>query len=439
MFKNKFLKYLIYVVILLLILAIVGKRTGIFGGNIVWEVAVDTAKHQTITELITANGKIQPEVEVKISSDVSGEIVELHVKEGDEVEKGQLLLRIRPDIYVSNFERMEAALNASRSNLANAIARKRQVEAQFIQTEQNYKRNKSLYDQKTISQSEYDNALAAYSVGKAEVEAAIQNVGAAEFNVKSGEASLKEALENLSKTSIYAPVKATVSRLNVELGERVVGTIQMTGTELLRLANLNNMEVRVDVSENDILRVSHGDTSIIEIDAYPNRIFKGIVTHVANSATSASGLGGSISTDQVANFEVRIKILSESFQDLIPQNVQVFYPFRPGMSATVDIQTKTVFNALAVPIQSVTVRQDTTNQISSRTEQRNEYVFVYNGEIVNMKKVETGIQDENFIQIIKGINPNDIVISSPYTAISRHLKDGDKVKVVDRKSLFENK
>lgn len=439
---KKTLRYLLILVGAILLFVIIGKSTGLFGGGFVIDVAVDTVKTRTITEIITANGKIQPEVEVKISSDVSGEIVELLVKEGEEVEKNQLLLKIRPDIYVSNLERMEASLNASRANLSNSKSRLDQVEAQFTQTESNYNRNKALFDKKVISQAEWDNIVSAYNMGKAEIEASKQSVLSADFAVKSAEASLKEAKENLTKTSIYSPVSGTVSKLNVELGERVVGTIQMTGTELLRIADLNNMEARVDVSENDILRVSYNDTALIEIDAYPERVFKGIVTQIANSASSASSVAA-ISTDQVANFEVRIRILKESFTDLIPKGNTHFYPFRPGMSSTVDIQTETVRDILTVPIQSVTVRIDSlaaktgAKTKTEEKEEKKEYVFVCDGEKVRMVEVKTAIQDENYIQILSGVKAGEEVVSAPYTAISRHLTDGGQVRKVDKLKLFE--
>jgi len=443
---KKTLKYLLIVVGVIIVFIIIGKQAGFIGSSFEIEVAVDTAKARTITEIITANGKIQPEVEVKISSDVSGEIVELHVKEGEPVEKNQLLLKIRPDIYESNLERMEASLNVSKANLANSKARLSQVEAQFVQTESNYNRNKQLFDKKVISQSEWDNISSVFNMGKAEIEASKQSVASAEFAVKSAEASLKEARENLYKTSIYSPVSGTISKLNVELGERVVGTIQMTGTELLRIANLNDMEVRVDVSENDILRVKYNDTAMIEIDAYPDRKFKGIVTQIANSATTSSSIAA-ISTDQVANFEVRIRILKESFSDLISDSIKHVYPFRPGMSATVDIQTKTVYNVLSIPIQSVTIRIDSLEMKMKEkpaekqsTEKKKEYAFVCKDDnTVTMVEVKTGIQDENNIEILSGLKNGDKVVSAPYTAISRHLNEGTKIKILDKKQLFEDK
>ncbi|HAN77571.1 MAG TPA: efflux transporter periplasmic adaptor subunit, partial [Bacteroidales bacterium] len=314
--KNKRNLIIIAAVVVVIIIALVAaKKTGKIGQAPGTDVAVDSVSVRTITETITANGKVQPETEVKISADVSGEIVELHVIEGQDVKEGQLLLKIKPDIYISALERVEAALNSSHSNLANAKARLAQVKAQFVQTDLSYKRNKQLFDQGAISKAEFENISAQFEVAKAEVEAATQSVKAAEYQVKSAEASLKEARENLQKTTIYAPVSGTVSRLNVEKGERVVGTIQMTGTEIMRIANLNLMEVKVDVNENDIINVSINDTALIEVDAYLGQKFKGLVREVANSANTTG-----LSADQVTNFEVKIRILPGSYKHLIPDN-----------------------------------------------------------------------------------------------------------------------
>jgi len=448
---KKTFKYLIVITIVLIIVAVIGKKKGWFGNGKEYEVNTELASNKTITEIITANGKIQPETEVKISSDVSGEIVELNIKEGDEVKKGDLLLKIKPDIYISGIERMEASLNSAKANVANSKARLAQVEAQFSQTELTYKRNKKLFEQGAVSQADYDNATSAYQMGKADVDAAKQTVVASEFAVKSAEASLKESNENLIKTSIYAPMSGTVSKLSVELGERVVGTMQMTGTELLRIANLNVMEVKVDVNENDIVHVKLSDTSIIEVDAYPDQKFKGLVTLIANSSNTVSS-NALVTSDQVTNYEVKIRILPESYQNLIPKNNTRYYPFRPGMSATVDIQTKTEKNILAVPIQSVTTRIDSTklkfnkkpeeNSLSEsenkNKEEITEYVFKFNKEdnTVSMVKVKTGIQDNNFIQIISGIKSGDEVISAPYNIISKKLNDKSKVKKVAKEELF---
>lgn len=422
------------------------------------KVAVEKATKRNIMESVSANGKIQPEVEVKISSDVSGEIVELFVKEGDQVKKGDLLCRINPLIYESNSSRMVATLNGAKANLSNSKARLEQIKAAFANSEASYNRNKKLFDQGAISQSDFDLAKATYEGAKADVKGAEDNVDASEYNVKSTEASLKEANDNLAKTNIYSPVNGTVSKLNKEKGERVVGTAQMEGTEIMRLANLNEMEVSVEVNENDIVRVHNGDTSAIEVDAYLGRKFKGIVTEIANSANTTG-----VTAEQVTNFVVKIRILQESYMDLLTANNNVA-PFRPGMSATVDVQTKRVSNVIAVPIQSVTTRNDSTeynlqNKVSggdkggdddeivvkSDKKQNNdalikieECVFVYNAAEGKVKKVavKTGIQDNNYIEIISGIKEGDEIISAPYSAIAKELKDGDVVNKVDKSELF---
>ncbi len=418
-------------------------------------VSAEHPQKRTIIETVSANGKIQPEVEVKISSDVSGEIVELLVKEGDRVKKGDLLCRIKPDIYESALERVNASVNSSKANLQNTRAQLDQARANLANSEATYNRNKKLFDQNAISQQEFDGAKAQYEGAKAQVKAAEETVKSAEFGINSSEASLKEASENLHKTMIYAPVEGTVSKLNVEAGERVLGVNSMQGTEIMRLANLNEMEVSVEVNENDIVRVKRHDTTLIEVDAYNNRQFKGIVTEVANSANTTAALGAS---DQVTNFVVKIRILQESYKDLINPNNPA--PFRPGMSATVEIQTQRALNVLSVPIQSVTTRVDSleNKQKDKNAEEENSDLVVKNDKEENIRKAEkkreelvflvadgkarkvivkTGIQNSDFIQILAGLSEKDQVVSGPYTAVSKKLKDGDKVKVTDKDKLFK--
>lgn len=454
--KKKIRRIVLISTIALLIIVIIGKKAGIFGKSYTQKVSCEKVEKRTIVEYITANGRIQPETEVNIAADVSGEVVELHVEEGDEVKVGQLLAKIKPDTYLSALDRMSATLNSSKSNLANSKARLAQVKAQFSQAKLSYERNKSLYNKGAISKAEFETAEANYQVAKAEVEAAQETVNAAIYSVKSAEASLNEAKENLQKTTIYAPMAGTISKLNIEKGERVVGTMQMAGTEVLRVANLNKMEVLVEVNENDIVRITHGDTAIIEVDAYLEHEFKGIVTEIANSA-NVQGVG----TDQITNFDVKIAILSESYQDLIPEDNPNYYPFRPGMSATVDIQTETEYDVLSIPIQSVTTRSDssgiakTNTDLEKNSENKNlkndnnikkseedkpkEVVFVYKDGIVEMKEVKTGIQDNMYIQITKGLELNEEVVSAPYSAISKQLKNKQKVEKVDKEKLFQNK
>lgn len=437
----------------LILILIIGKSAGIFGKSELQKISAEQVQLRSIIETVSANGKIQPEIEVKISPDVSGEIVELYVEEGEEVKKGQLLAKINPDFYLSNLDRFEAALNTSKANYANAKARLAQVEAQFINAKVSFERSEKLWKQSAISVSEFDAAKSQYEVAKAEVDAAKQNVIASEYNVKSAEASLKEAKDNLTKTNIFAPMAGTITRLSVEKGERVVGTSQFAGTEIMRISNLDNMQVKVNVSENDIVRVHLFDTVIIEIDAFLNRKFKGIVTQVANSANSST----TISADQVTNFEVKINILHDSYKDLMIIGKQNYSPFRPGMSATVDIQTKKAMNVMTVPIQSVTTRSDSTllkdkkfkkpnenneeNEKKKDNEEIQEYVFLFNKEkgIVELTKVKTGIQDNSFIEILEGIKINDEIVSGPYRAISKRLKDKDKVQKVDKNELFKIK
>lgn len=451
---NKLLARTGIVIVILVVIFLIGKKAGWLGDGDVLKVTVDTVKLHTITEIVSANGKVQPEVEVKMSSDVSGEVVELFVKEGGQVIKGQLLAKINPKIYQSLQEQAAATLNSSKSNFENSKAGVLQAQAQLEKAESAYKRNKQLFDQGVISQADFEIIKSAYDVAKAALESAKQLQAGAQFGVTSAQASLQQSLESLNKTSVYAPVNGTISKLSVERGERVVGTSQFTGTELMRIANLNEMEVIVDVSENDIVRVSLNDTARIEIDAYNERTFSGIVTEIANTANTATGL----STDQVTNFTVKIRILRESYADLVPKDSVNLSPFRPGMSATVDIETKKVTNVPAVPIQAVTTRDtsakagakktrahagdETTEKQSPETAKKdkmNEVVFVAAEGKAVMKVVKTGVQDNNYIQIIAGLKTGEPVISGPYNTVNRELKNGDKVKVVDKKELFSDK
>lgn len=414
-------------VLLLIIFAIV---KGMQGPK-AFDVTTEKAEDRLIIETVIANGKVQPEVQVKISSDVSGEIIELNVKEGDQVKKGNVLVKINPDLYLSVRDRLAATLNTAKANVANAKARLAQSKAQFINAEAAFNRNKTLHQQGAISQAEFDAAKSQYEVAKAEVEAAEQSVIAAEYNLKSAEASLKEANDNLQRTTITAPVDGTVSMLNVEKGERVVGTTQMAGTEMMRIANLAEMEVKVDVNENDIVRIKLGDTADVEIDAYLGRKFKGVVREIANSA-KVTGL----SAEQVTNFEVKVRILRSSYEDLINKEKPHLSPFRPGMTASVEIKTSYVNNALSVPIQAVTTREDTSKVKPGKVSQEElnrensfECVFVYQEGKAVMKKVKTGIQDSKYIQILSGIEAGEEIITGPYTIVSKQLKDADKVEV----------
>jgi len=462
--NKKLLIYLLIALVVVIILAVVAKKKGWIGSNNAIKVSTDLVTKKTIIETVSANGKIQPEVEVKISPDVSGEIVELDVKSGDHVKKGDLLAKINPDYYLSDLDKMTAAVNTSKATMANTKANLTTAQAQLVNAKATYDRNKTLHESGAISASEWDAALSAYNVAIAAVEGANQSVKASEFNVVSAEASLKEAKDNLTKTSVYAPVSGTISVLNVEKGERVVGTSQFSGTEMMRIANLNEMEVNVSVNENDIVRVKIGDTASIDVDAYLNRKFKGIVTEISNSANNVSSATSSTSIDQVTNFDVKIRILRSSYTDLLSKTDSTFSPFRPGMSATVDIQTKTEVNVLAIPIQAVTTREDTTKVVDKTKPDKKkesassggpddheqlvsnkdlhkegaaqEFVFLYVDGVIKKQLVKTGIQDNTYIQILDGLTEKQEVVTAPYKAISKLLKDGDKVKKVDKKDLF---
>ena len=391
--QNTKLKKLGIGIFVLAFIMLIGTLTGVVKTEEVQQVETEKVKRRSITETVSASGKIQPEVEVKISPDVSGEIVELLVKEGNRVNKGDLLLKIKPDIYKSILERNKASVNTAKANLAKS-------KAQLAESKASFNRNKRLYNQEAISLSEFEQIEATYKVANLNVESS-------EYAVSSAEASLNEAEENLDKTFIYAPVDGTISRLNIELGERVVGTGQMSGTELLRLADLSAMEVAVEVNENDIVRVHLGDTSLIEVDAFLGEEFKGIVTEIANSA-NVSG----VSADQVTNFEVKIRILDNT-------------NFRPGMTASVEVQTKLVQDVISVPIQAETTRKDTAEKSGNK---KVECIFRFENEIANFTIVKTGIQNDMYIQILEGISDSDVVIVGPYSLVSKTLKDGTKVE-----------
>lgn len=408
------------------------------------KVTVDKVERFTIVESVVANGKIQPETEVIISSEVSGKILELPFREGDHVKKGDLLVRINPDLAQAASDRAEAALNNARANQASADARLLQSEAQFRNSEAVFQRNQKLHTQGVISQAEYDNLKATYESAEAEVQASRQSVKAAGFTVQSAAASVKEARDSYARTTIYAPMDGVVSRLNVEEGEQVVGAMQMTGTEIMRVANLDIMEVLTEVNENDIVRIGFGDTAKVEVDAYLNKSFTGLVTEIANSAKTSG-----VSADQVTSFEVKIRILPESYSSLVEKNENFISPFRPGMNATVEITTDRKDKIIAVPIESVTSRTDTSSA-KSRTAvdrvmgERNEVntepitcVFILSDDRVNLRAVETGIQDDLRIEIRSGLEEGEEIISGPFDLVSQKLMPGDKVQTVSKDALYK--
>lgn len=441
--------YLLLTAGLFIVIAIVGKKAGWFGTGPATKVAVEAAVKRTIIETITANGRLQPETEVKLSPDVSGEIVEMDVREGDSVKKGDLLVKIKQDFYLSSRDRVNAGLNSARANLSNAKAAQTQAEAQYRQQELSFKRSKQLHDQGVSSDSEFETAKTQYEVAAAQVDAAKQTVSAASFTVKSTEASVKEAEENLRKTTIYAPIDGIIYGRRVEQGERVVGTGQMAGTEILRIADLSRMEVQVEVNENDIVNVNIGDTASIEIDSYLGSRFRGLVTEIANSANTTGA-----SLDQVTSFNVKIFILPESYAALVASGKAGRYPFRPGMTATVEIETQTKYNVLSIAIQAVTTRVDSTKMQTMKDPTRPgaeeegaeqlsrdemmEVLFSADKGVVSLRKIKSGIQDKNFIEILSGISENESIVIAPYNAISKKLKDGEKVQIVPKDELFRD-
>jgi len=442
---NKTLRNVLIGVGVLLVLAVVGNKMGWIGKSKTTQVAVTKASQKDIVETVSASGKIQPEIEVKLSPEVSGEIVELTVKEGDLVKKGQLLCKIRPDILISGYERTVASYNAQKASVAGAEQQIIQAQVNLKNIEARFKRNQSLYKDKVISAAEFDTAQAEYQTAKSNLESARQSLVGAKFGLQQSGAGVKEASDNLARTNIYAPVDGIVSKLNVEKGERVVGTAQMTGTEIMTIANLSSMEVNVEVNENDINRLSLGDTAVIEVDAFMDKKFKGIVTEIASSASVVG-----TSADQVTNFAVKIRILPESYGTLTNKG-NSSSPFKPGLSATVDIQTERT-RGLIVPIQSVTIREEEKSKDSKvdgpakdEEEQKKkdktkpkakEYVFVVEAGKVKQVEVKTGIQDDQNIIIISGLKPGQQVVSAPYAAISKMLKNDMAVEVVEKEKLF---
>jgi HlyD family secretion protein len=433
----------------------VAKQKGWIGKEPSTEVEFTKAKKADIIERVSASGKIQPEVEVKLSPDVSGEIVGLYVTEGDSVRAGQLLLKIKPDNYESLFARAEAQVNSARASVEQSKSGQSQSESRLLKAKIDYDRNKKLHDDKVISDADFDQFNSQYLVAKQDVESAKANVLAAEFNVKSSQAALKEARANLTKTTIYAPQSGTVSKLNVELGERVVGTSQMAGTELLRIANLNKMEVRVNVNENDITRVSMNDTVIIDVDSYSasGRKFKGVVYEIASSANGlgSSAAAAAVSSDAVTEFEVKIRVLRSSYSDLIVGKRS--YPLKPGMTASVEIITNRKMGVLSVPLATVTTRDPTmkpegdkkegeedNNQEPEKVIKKDkikEVVFVMDKDSkAKLREVKTGISDFENIEILSGLKEGETIISGPYITVSKKLKEGE---LVTKKKVEEKK
>lgn len=411
--KKKTLIWISVGVVLLLVVLIGGKKAGWYGKSGAFkEVEIAKIEPIDIIETVAATGKIQPETELALSSEVSGEIIELPLKEGQVVEKGDLLVKINPDL-------IQAAVSQSQAGLQNVRAQLTQAEASETNAQLNYNRNKTLFEKGVISKSEWDKSVADYDMAKA-------NKKAAYYNVQSAAANVKQSVDNLSRTTIYSPMSGTISKLSVELGERVVGTAQMAGTEIVRVANLQNMEVVVDVNENDIVKVAVGDSTKVEVDAYLKREFRGVVTEIANSAES------SLSADQVTNFKVKVRILPDSYKDLTEGKPESYSPFRPGMTATVDIITNRKKNIIGVPISSIVIKTDTTSSRSANntaSSEKFEAVYVKEGDEAKLRVVKTGVQDDSNIEITSGLKEGETVITGPYNTVTKLLKPGDKVSV----------
>ena len=430
-----------YILLGLAVTTVIGaiylKKSGVIGDNNKGkEVEIATTTQRTVIETVSGTGKIQPEIEVKISSEVSGEIIALPIKEGQIVKKGDLLVRVNPKLYTQGLNRSQAGLSNTRAGLS-------QTDAQFKEAKASYERSKKLYDKGIISRAEWDKSVATYEGAQAAKEAAY-------YNVQSASATVNESRENLGKTAIYSPVDGTISKLGVELGERVLGTQQMTGTEMMRVADLNNMEVEVDVNENDIVKIAIGDSAKVEVDAYLKKEFRGIVTSISNSASTA------LSADQVTNFKVKVRILKESYEDLVIGKPSNFSPFRPGMTATVDIITTRKENIVAVPISAVVMRTDTTSSRKAfvvedknsdkegevpevKNEKRYECVFVKVGDKVKLRIVTTGIQDDTYIEIISGLKKGETIVTGPYTTVTKELNPGDVVYVKTKEQIAAEK
>lgn len=429
-------------VVLIIIIVIVKKNN-----NEGTKVAIEKTARHTITETVTASGKIYPETEVKIAPEVSGEITELNLEEGDSVIKGQVLVRINAAIYNSMVSQASASVEQSRASASNTHEMMAQAESQYQLALATYNRNQKLYAQKVISQLEFEQGEASYKSAKATLDAARATSMGGKYSIQGAEANLSQARENLQKTTIVAPTSGIISQLNVKKGERVVGTAQMAGTEMLTIADMSKIEVRVDVSETDISKVKIGDTTTIDADAYRNRKFKGIVSKIAVSSTKAAGITGtgSASTDQVTNYTVHILILPSSYADLSAKLPKGKYPFKPGMSASVEIQTNRQENILSVPVNAVTTRDWPDSLKNDKTVSANDnirqVVFIYDSttHTVRIRDVKTGLQDNKYLEVTDGLKESEPVVIAPYGAIARTLKDKAKVKVVEKSKLFESK
>ena len=452
---SKKLIWIIGALVGVVVIMIILKKTGVVGKEEGLSVTTEKATTRTIIETVNASGKVYPEIEVKVSPDISGEIVELNVAEGDSVKRGQVLARIYADIYGTQREQAAAGVSQSQAQVLNSQAQLGALKATLDQAEVTFNRQKQLLDEKVISRAEFEQADQALKTSRAQYNAATQGIRGTQASVQSARAQLSRANKDVSRATIVAPMNGVVSLLAVKKGERVVGTAQMAGTEMLRIADMNSIEVRVDVGENDIPKVHLGDSALVDVDAYNNRKFRGVITRIASSNTAAAQAGATGS--DVTNYKVYIRLLPESYKDLIDRSKSKAFPFRPGMNASADIQTKTHANVLAVPINAVTTRDKNYDKApktdndkksdNSTSETSNvsdddieEVVFVLQKDnTVKKLKVRTDVQDINYIEVLAGIKPGEDVITGPYNLVSKTLKEGDKVKVVPKEKLFEDK
>lgn len=457
---NKKLLWIIIGVVALVVVLVVLKNTGALGKDEGVKVSAEKVARRTIIETVNASGKLYPEIEVKVSPDISGEIVDLTVEEGDSVKRGQVLAKIYADIYTTQRDQAAALVNQQQATVSNSSAQLEALKATMDQAKRVFDRQKQLVDEKVISRSEFEQAESAYLTAQANFNATKQAILGNQAGVSSAQANLSKANKDLSRTAVLAPMNGVISLLNVKKGERVVGNSMMAGTEMMRVADMNLIEVIVDVGENDIPKVHFGDSAVVEIDAYNNRKFKGLVTKIASSSGASASSASSSTTNDVTNYKVHIRLLRESYNDLFEAGAKKNFPFRPGMSASADIQTKRHENALSVPINSVTTREKNTdkpvnnskniNIQTSNTEPVNEpkavspdldevaFILQKDGRVKKVN-VRTDIQDINYIEVLSGLKEGEQVITGPYSTVNKLLKDSMKVTVVDKEKLFETK
>lgn len=456
--KKKKLLWITLALVIVVIGLVALKGAGVIGKDEGLKVATEKAELRTITETVNASGKVYPEIEVKVSPDISGEIVELQVKEGDSVRKGQVLARIYADIYSTQRNQAAAEVSRQQALVDNSKAQLESLKAALELAKSTFNRQKQLVAEKVISTAEFEQAQNSLQTAQANYNAALQNIRSGEAGIAGSRASLERANKDLSRTAVLAPMSGVVSLLNVKAGERVVGNSMMAGTEMMRIADMSVIEVQVEVGENDIPKVKLGDSALVEVDAYNNRKFKGLVTQIASSNTTASAAAST--SNDVTNYKVHIRLLRESYNDLFDKSRPRYFPFRPGMNASADIQTRTKANVLSTSINAVTTREKGTDKVVGNDkdkEERNkdkgdqedtkdastdldEVVFVLQKDgTVKKVVVSTGIQDINNIEVTQGLKAGDEIIVAPYNVISKTLKDGTKVKVVPKDKLFEVK